>query len=148
MDNNVQPDFKTTSKCPVSTVVTLAVIMLIAGGGVAAIAWGSVKPLTLVLILAAYVLLCSAAMVYFAMISRWELTFVGNRLYLKNLGSKKSFEVFDTPASDCIMRLTSEKKNEGSLKIAGTIFNVGGIQNFAEMQKYIEEHFVKEETEN
>jgi hypothetical protein len=147
MDNNVKPDFKTTSKCPVSTVVTLAVIMLIAGGGVAAIAWGSVKPLTLVLILAAYVLLCSAAMVYFAMISRWELTFVGNRLYLKNLGNKKSFEVFDTPASDCIMRLTSEKKNEGSLKIAGTIFNIGGIQNFTEMQKYIEEHFVNGENE-
>ena len=147
MDNNVQPDFKTTSKCPVSTVVTLAVIMLIAGGGVAAIAWGSVKPQTLVQIHAAYVLLCSAPMVYFAMISRWELTFVGNRLYLKNLGNKKSFEVFDTPASDCIMRLTSEKKNEGSLKIAGTIFNVGGIQNFAEMKKYIETYFVNGENE-
>ena len=143
MGENIQPDFQTTSKCPVSTIVTLAVIMLIAGGAVAALAWGSFKPLTLILICVVYVLLCAAALVYFAMISRWELTFVQDRLYLRNLGNKREYEVFDTPASDFIMKVTSKEKNEGTLKIANTIFNIGAIQNFSEMQKYVETYFSK-----
>ncbi|MBR0061539.1 MAG: hypothetical protein IJP68_08665, partial [Selenomonadaceae bacterium] len=125
MEENLQPDFKTTSKCPPSTIIALAVIMLLAGGAVAALAWGSFKPLTLILICVVYVLLCAAGLVYFAMISRWELSFVKDRLYLKNLGNKKEFEVFDTPASDFIMRLTSKEKDEGTLKIAKTVFNIG-----------------------
>ena len=141
MEENLQPDFKTTSKCPPSTIIALAVIMLLAGGAVAAIAWGSITPRTLILICVGYALLCAAGLVYFAMISRWELCFVGDRLYLKNLGNKKKFEVFDTPVSDCVMRQTSKEKNEGSLKIAGTIFNIGGIQNFSETKEYIETHF-------
>ena len=143
MEENIQPDFKTTSKCPVSTIVTLAVIMLIVGGAVAALAAGSIKPLTLILVCVIYVLLCAAALVYFAMISRWELTFVQDKLYLKNLGNKREYEVFDTPASDFIMRVTSKEKNEGTLKIANTIFNIGAIQNFSEMQKYVETYFSK-----
>lgn len=144
MDENQTPDFQTTSKCPVSTIVTLAVIMLIAGGAVAALAWGSFKPLILILICVVYVLLCAAALVYFSMVSRWELTFVKDRLYLKNLGNKREYEVFDTPASDFIMKVTSKEKNEGTLKIANTIFNIGAIQNFSEMQKYVETYFAKE----
>ena len=143
MEENLQPDFKTTSKCPLSTIIALAVIMLLAGGAVAALAWGSFKPLTLILICVVYVLLCAAGLVYFAMISRWELSFVKDRLYLKNLGNKKEFEVFDTPASDFIMRLTSKEKDEGTLKIAKTVFNIGAIKNFSEMQKYVETYFPK-----
>ena len=143
MEENLQPDFKTTSKCPLSTIIALAVIMLLAGGAVAALAWGSFKPLTLILICVVYVLLCAAGLVYFAMISRWELSFVKDRLYLKNLGNKKEFEVFDTPASDFIMRLTSKEKDEGTLKIAKTVFNIGAIQDFSEMQKYVETYFPK-----
>ena len=143
MDENQSPDFKTTSKCPPSTIIALAVIMLIAGGAVAALAWGSFKPLTLILICVVYVLLCAAALVYFSMVSRWELTFVKDRLYLKNLGNKREYEVFDTPASDFIMKVTSKEKNEGTLKIANTIFNIGAIQNFSEMQKYVETYFAK-----
>ena len=143
MEENLQPDFKTTSKCPLSTIIALAVIMLLAGGAVAALAWGSFKPLTLILICVVYVLLCAAGLVYFAMISRWELSFIKDRLYLKNLGNKKEFEVFDTPASDFIMRLTSKEKDEGTLKIAKTVFNIGAIQDFSEMQKYVETYFPK-----
>ena len=115
--------------------------MLIAGGAVAALAWSSFKPLTLILICVVYVLLCAAALVYFAMVSRWELTFVKDKLYLKNLGNKREYEVFDIPSSDWSMRLTSKEKNVGSLKIKNTVFNIGGIQNFSEMRKYIETYF-------
>ena len=42
------------------------------------------------------------------------------------------------------MKVTSKEKNEGTLKIANTIFNIGAIQNFSEMQKYVETYFAKE----
>lgn len=70
------------------------------------------------------------------------LRFEGDELHIRN-SDYKDYQVYAVPASTFVFRQSSygKKRNIGTLRIKGTIFEFYGVQNFAETKQYIQENF-------
>jgi hypothetical protein len=75
--------------------------------------------------------------------SRFRIVFRGNAIHLTNVATKQEFDVWDIPASDCVMKLTDPENDLGSLVIRKTQFRMTKVRNFSAMKQYVEEHFPK-----
>ena len=75
--------------------------------------------------------------------TRWRLEFEENTLLLTNLGKRQSYEVWDVPAEDFVLKQTKaqRKRDCGDLRIRNTMFTLIEVQNFSATKQYIETHF-------
>jgi hypothetical protein len=73
----------------------------------------------------------------------WRLEFFDNELIITNLTTGEQFRVYDTPASDFIVK-RSRYKNESdccTFAVKRTIFCFDGVKNCEQLRVYIQENF-------
>lgn len=73
----------------------------------------------------------------------WRLEFFGNELIITNLTTGEQFHVYDTPASDFVVKC-SRYKNESdccTFAVKRTVFGFDGVKNCEQLKAYIKENF-------
>ncbi len=86
--------------------------------------------------------MASLSFAYFLQTRRGQdyvLSFEGDRLYIHNRTTSESYEVYDIPASDFVIKQTKKEigLNYCSVIIRGTVFGFGGVKNCKELKEYI-----------
>lgn len=140
-----KPTFHTTARMPAGSIIALAVVLALVLCGLNVLfltGENAIELKTALLIDAAAVVLSVLLILYGIRSNRWTLDFAGDELHLTN-GFRKSYVNYDSPLSEMQMKLTNAARNEGKLVIAGTIFRIEGVQNFTEMQAYVEANYRK-----
>ena len=73
----------------------------------------------------------------------WRLEFFSNELIITNLTTGEQFRVYDTPASDFVVKC-SRYKNESdccTFAVKRTVLGFDGVKNCEQLRAYIKENF-------
>ena len=93
----------------------------------------------------ALVLICTIFCAFLALKNngKYEFIFTDNNLKIIGVNARQNWAFFDLPTSDFILSQTEKQKqkNCGNMKIKNTPFKFYFVENFSEMQNYINQNF-------